>query len=194
MANLNDNIDKAKNIITDTAKKAQESETYAKVKNTANEVTEKIKENEKVANAVEKINQNEYVQKVNKSKYSKFIKIGIGIIAIILIFNIFSFIFSDKKVKAAQDYMISEITSLINDDGGTDGKVRAKAIGKNTDAELYAFDTNITYKKNGKNYENNSFIIVCYSDDLTFIYRQYEYEKGNKRDMKDVALATLSKG
>lgn len=49
-------------------------------------MTEKIKQNEKVANAVNKINQNEYVKKVNKYKYSKFIKIGATIIAVILIF------------------------------------------------------------------------------------------------------------
>ena len=67
MSNLNENLDKAKSFVEDTAKKAKESEAYNKVKDTANEVTQKIKDNETVAGAIDKINQNEYVKKVNKS-------------------------------------------------------------------------------------------------------------------------------
>lgn len=130
MANLNDNIDKAKNIIADTTKKAKDNETYEKVKNTANEMTEKIKQNEKVANAVNKINQNEYVKKVNKYKYSKFIKIGAAIIAVILIFNFFGWIFGDKNAKKAEKLLVSDITIMLEDEGATNCNVKAKAIGK----------------------------------------------------------------
>lgn len=197
MANLNDNIDKAKGIITDTAKKAKESETYAKVKSTANEVTEKIKDNPNVANAVEKINQNEYVQKVNKSKYSKFIKIGAVIVAIILIVNVFGWIFGDKKAKKAQDFIVSEITTMLKNEDATNCKVNATAIGKNSDASLYAFDTTVSCKYAGEDFDYSAFYILYYdSDDVenSYIFKEYEYQDENKRDMRDIALASLSKG
>ena len=194
MSNLNENLDKAKSFVEDTAKKAKESEAYNKFKDTANEVTQKIKDNETVAGAIDKINQNEYVKKVNKSKYSKLIKIGAVAIALVVIYNVFFFLFADKKAQKAQEYMTSEIVAILKDGGATNESVKAKAIGKNEDADMYAFDTTIKYKANGKDYETTSYFLVYSGDEGSYLVNRYDYEDENKQDMKDIVLAKLARG
>ena len=183
MANLNENLEKVKSVVEDTAKKAQESETFSKVKSTASDVTQKIKENETVANAVDKINQNEYVAKVNKSQYAKFIKLGAVIIAIVLIFNLFGWIFGDNNAKKAQKYLVTEITTMLENDSATNCKVKAKAIGKNEDASLYAFDTIVSCKYSGEKIEYTSFYIIYYDGEDAFVTSESEYQKENKSDI-----------
>lgn len=197
MSNLNDNFDKAKSFVEETAKKAKESEAYNKVKDTANEVTQKIKDNEKVAGAIDKINQNEYVKKVNKSKYGKIIKIGTVVVAAILLFNLFGWIFGDKKAKNAQDFLISQIQLLSETKNMDECKVEAKIIGKNEDASMYAFDTTVTVKYMNNELKTSSYVVLYYDEDNEFnsyTVGEYEYENDNKNDMKDIALAKLAKG
>lgn len=194
MSNLNKNLDKAKSFVEDTAKKAKESEAYNKVKDTANEVTQKIKDNETVAGAIDKINQNEYVKKVNKSKYSKLIKIGAVAIALVVIYNVFFFLFADKKAQKAQEFLVTEITDIFKEDPSSECNVKASAIGKNEDSALYAFDTTINCKFDGKSEEYTAFYIVCYDDECAYLLEEYQYTKENKKDMKDITLATLSRG
>ena len=197
MSNLNDNLDKAKTFVEDTAKKARASETYNKVKDTANEVTQKIKDNETVAGAIDKINQNEYVKKVNKSKYSKLIKICAVAIALVVIYNLFFFIFGDKKAKKAQDFLISQIELQAVNENIDECNVEAKIIGKNEDASMYAFDTIVNAKYMNQKAKTSSYIVIYYDEENEFnsyTVGEYEYEKENKRDMKDIALAKLAKG
>ena len=197
MSNLNDNLDKAKTFVEDTAKKARASETYNKVKDTANEVTQKIKDTETVAGAIDKINQNEYVKKVNKSKYSKLIKICAVAIALVVIYNLFFFIFGDKKAKKAQDFLISQIELQAVNENIDECNVEAKIIGKNEDASMYAFDTIVNAKYMNQKAKTSSYIVIYYDEENEFnsyTVGEYEYEKENKRDMKDIALAKLAKG
>lgn len=197
MSNLNENLDKAKSFVEDTAKKAKESEAYNKVKDTANEVTQKIKDNEKVAGAIDKINQNEYVKKVNKSKYSLLIKIGAVAIALVVIYNVFFFIFGDKKAKKAQDFLISQIELLSENENMDECKVEAKIIGKNEDASMYAFDTTVNAKYMNREAKTYSYIVIYYDEENEFnsyTVGEYQYENENKQDMKDIALAKLAKG
>lgn len=197
MSNLNENLDKAKSFVEDTAKKAKESEAYNKVKDTANEVTQKIKDNEKVAGAIDKINQNEYVKKVNKSKYSLLIKIGAVAIALVVVYNLFFFIFGDKKAKKAQDFLISQIELLSENENMDECKVEAKIIGKNEDASMYAFDTIVNAKYMNRESKTYSYIVIYYDEENEFnsyMVGEYQYENENKQDMKDIALAKLARG
>lgn len=197
MSNLNENLDKAKSFVEDTAKKAKESEAYSKVKDTANEVTQKIKDNEKIAGAIDKINQNEYVKKVNKSKYSLLIKIGVVAIALVVIYNMFIFIFGDKKAKKAQDFLINQIELLSENKDIDECKVEAKIIGKNEDASMYAFDTTVNVKYMNREAKTSSYIVIYYDEENEFnsyTVGEYEYENENKQDMKDFALAKLARG
>lgn len=68
---------------------------------------------------------------------------------------------------------------------------------KNKDASLYAFDTTVSCKYAGKDFDYSAFFILYYdSDDVenSYIFKEYEYQDENKRDMRDIALASLSKG
>lgn len=86
---------------------------------------------------------------------------------------------------------------MLEDEGATNCNVKAKAIGKNKDASLYAFDTTVSCKYAGKDFDYSAFFILYYdSDDVenSYIFKEYEYQDENKRDMRDIALASLSKG
>lgn len=194
MSNLNENLDKAKSFVEDTAKKAKESEAYNKVKDTANEVTQKIKDNEKVAGAIDKINQNEYVKKVNKSKYAIFIKIGAVIVALVVAYNAFFFIFGDKKAKKAQETLEAEFVSLIDDGGGQKESIESKTIAKNEEAYLYLVDATVKYKVDGQSHTESGFYIVYCDDENSFTVKQYKYDKESKNTMKEFALAKLAQG
>ncbi len=196
MENSNKNIDKVKSVVEEVSQKSKDSEVVNKVKNTAIDMTQKIKENETIAGAVDKINQNEYVAKVNKSKYAKLIKIGAVVIGLIIVFNVFSFIFSDKDAKKAQDNLVSELTTALQSENCTNIKIDSKAIGKNEDAALYAFDTTVKYKYDSQNQEYSAFYIVYYDKETndSFITREFEYDNKTKKDMKDIALGVLARG
>lgn len=170
------------------------NENINKVKNTASEMGQKLMGNEKIAGTVDKINQNEYVKKVNKSKFSTIIKIGAAVVAVVVIFNVFSLIFGDKNVKKAEDYLTTELMTMLDQAGATDTSVKTKAIGKNKDASLYAFDTTIKGKVDGEKDEYTSFIIVHYDKEYQAIVYEFGYDDSNKRDKKDVTLAMLAKG
>lgn len=194
MADFNENLDKAKSFVENTAKKAQESEIYNKVSEAANSATQKIKENERVAGAVDKINQNEVVKKVNKSKYAKFIKIGIAVVAVVLVVNLFFFIFSDKRAKQAQKTLESEIVTMLEEGGASKHSISSKAIGKNADACLYAFDTTVKYTANNQDYTSTAYYIVYCDDKESFTVGEFEYENENKNEMKDITLGQLARG
>ncbi len=192
----NSNKDKVKSAINEVSQKAKDSEVVNKVKSTASDMTQKIKENETIAEAVDKINQNEYVAKVNKSKYSKFIKIGAVVVALIVLFNLFSFIFGDKNAKKAQESLVSELTTALQSENLTNIKIDAKAIGKNEDADLYAFDTTVKCKYNSQNMDYTAFYIVYYDEETkdSYIYNEREYDKETKNDMKEITYSLLTRG
>lgn len=194
MADFNENLDKAKSFVESTAKKAQESEIYNKVSEAASNATQRIKENEKVAGAVDKINQTEIAKKVNKSKYAKFIKIGIAVVAVVLVVNIIFFIFSDKKAKQAQKTLESEIITMLEEGGATKHSISSKAIGKNADACLYAFDTTVKYTANNHDYTSTAFYIVYCDDKESYTVDQLEYQNENKNEIKDITIGKLARG
>ena len=90
--------------------------------------------------------------------------------------------------------MTSEIVAILKDGGATNESVKAKAIGKNEDADMYAFDTTIKYKANGKDYETTSYFLVYSGDEGSYLVNRYDYEDENKQDMKDIVLAKLARG
>lgn len=162
-------------------------ENIDKEKSASGEMSQMLMENEK-------INQNEYANRTDKSKFSILIKIGAAVVAVVVIFNLFGLIFGDKNVKKAEDYLTGEIMTMLEQVGATDASVKAKAIGKNKDASLYAFDTTIKGKVDGEKYESTSFIIVHYDKDYQSIVYEFVYDDSDKREQKDVTLAMLAKG
>lgn len=105
-----DIADKAKTSVKNVSQKIQENEAVNKMKEATGNAVQKAKENENVANAVDKINQNEYVQQAKKSKNYKYIKIGAIALAVILVVGICTMCFgnslNDKDAKAAMESYI----------------------------------------------------------------------------------------
>lgn len=137
---------------------------------------------------------NEALNKIKQSKYSKFIKIGAIVVALIILFNLFSFIFGDRNAKKAQDAMETEIVTMLDEGGATSHNIKSKAIGKNKDASLYAFDTTVKYEVSGSKYESKSFIIVYSDGKDSYSVKEYKYDNDNKKDVKEVALSALIRG
>lgn len=194
MSNLNENLDKVKATAENVTQKVKDSEAVDKIKNTASEVTQKLKENEKVAEAIDKINENEYVSKIKKSKYSKYIKIGSIILAVILVFNIVGAVFGDKKASKAGKAIVSEYTTEYKDDSYTNVKVKTKAIGKNKSAHLYCFDVTITAKYYNDKVKDTYFVIAYSDGSEAYAVREIEYNESNKSEKKDYAISVLSRG
>lgn len=178
MANLNENLEKIKNAAKDTTA----------------EMAQKIKENETVANVADKINQNEHVQKIKNSKYSKLVKLGAIVLAVVLVVSLFSAVFGNKNAQKAEKQVVSEYTELLEENGAKNVKIKTKLIAKNKDADLYCFDTTASCKYEGEKRKQSSFV-VAYSDGKeTYLVVQYEYEKENKSIKKEMAFAALSRG
>lgn len=189
-----DIADKAKTSVKNASQKIKENEAVNKMKEATGNAVQKAKENEKIAGAVDKINQNEYVAKANKSKYSKFIKIGAVVVALIILFNLFSFIFGDRNAKKAQDAMETEIVTMLDKGGATSHNIKSKVIGKNKDASLYAFDTTVKCEVSGNKHESTSFIIVYSDGKDSYSVKEYKYDSENKNNVKEVALSALVRG
>jgi hypothetical protein len=170
------------------------NENLEKIKTVAKDAAQKIKDNETVKNVTETIAQNEHVQKINNGKYTKLIKIGAGVLAVVLVFSIFSAIVGDKKAKRAEEQIIEEYTEMLEDMGAKKVDIDADLIAKNKDANLYCFDTNASCKYEGKNREQDSFVIVYSDGDTEYLVVQYEYNKENKSIKKELALAALVRG
>lgn len=167
MADLNENMDKEKSA--------------------AGEMSQTLTENER-------INHNEYADRTDKRKFPTLIKIAAAVVAVVVVFNLFGLIFGDKNVKKAEDYLTGEIMTMLEQVGAADASVKAKAIGKNKDASLYAFDTTIKGKVDGEKYESTSFIIVRYDKDYQSIVYEFVYDDSDKREQKDLTFAMLAKG
>ena len=77
----------------------------------------------------------------------------------------------------------------------TNIKVSAKAIGKNKDANMYAFDVVETYKDvYGADNKASSFVIVKYDNNEYHEYTYRYYSDENKSQAKDYIIAILAKG
>lgn len=194
MSNLNENLEKIKDVAKETTQKVQENDTVNKIKESASDMAQKIKENETVANVTDKINQNEYVKKINNSKYAKLIKFGAIALAVILVFSIFGGLFGDKNAKKAEEKVISEYTEMLEDYGAKNVKVKTKLIAKNKEANMYCFDTTASCKYEGNKRKQSSFIVAYSDGEETYLVVQYEYEKENKSIKKELAFSALSKG
>lgn len=169
-------------------------ENLEKVKSAAQNAAEKIKENEKVQGAAEKLNQNQIMQKMNSSKYAKFLKIGAVVLAVLLAFGLFNALFGNKAAKAAKKEIESQYTALYEEAGYKDISVKSKLIGKNTSADMYCFDTTINAKNEGEKVKFTTFILVHSDGEDVYCARNYDYEKANKKDVKEIALASLTRG
>lgn len=174
MANLNENLEKIKNVAKDVAQKAQENET--------------------IANVAEKINQNEHVQKIKNSKNAKLIKIGAIALAVILVISLFSGGFGNKNVKKAEKQIVSEYTEILEDEGAGNIKIKTKLIAKNKAADLYCFDTTASCKYEGEKRKQSSFIVVYSDGKESYLVAQYEYQKENKSIKRELAFSALSRG
>lgn len=170
------------------------NENLEKIKTAAKDAAQKVQENETVANVADKINQNEYVQKIKGSKHAKLIKIGAVALAVILVISLFSGIFGNKNVKKAEKQIISEYTEMLEDEGAKNVKVKTKLIAKNKEADLYCFDTKASCKYEGEKRKQNSYIVVYSDGEESYLVVQYEYEKENKSIKKEMAFSALSRG
>lgn len=143
----------------------------------------------------DKINNNEYVQKIKQHKHYKYIKIGAIVIAAILVFCIVSGLFADKNAQKAEEYLKSDIVASLQESGVNDVKVKTNVIGKNQDSSLYAIDTVVDAKlPDGQKFTYSEYTIV-YSDGETVLeVNGFEYTDADKNDIKDIALASLAKG
>lgn len=155
------------------------------LKQSAEELAQKIKNNETV---------NKVTTKINGSKYSALIKIGVLALAVFLVISLFSTLFADKYAKLAEEAILDEYTEMLEDYGAENVKIKTKLIATNKDAGLYCFDTTASCKYEGEKREQNSFILVYSTEDDTFLMQQYEYDKENKGIKKEVALSALSRG
>lgn len=181
MADLNENLEKVKSTVENVAQKVKDSEAAEKVREAAAGVSEKLGENE-------------HVEKIKKSKYGKYIKIAAIVVVIVLAFNLIGSIFGDGKTKKAQKYIVSEYTTEYKEDSYKNVKVKAKAVGKNKSSHLYCFDVTVTGKYYNDKVKDTSFVIVYSDGTETYIARDYEYSSSNKKDVKEIALAALSRG
>ncbi len=165
------------------------------IKNTVTETVNKVKENKTVSAVVDKINENEYVKKTKQSKHYKWIKLAVIIIAVLLVFNIFKGLFGDKNASKAEKFAKSEIITSFEAAGIDDYKITTDVIGKNKDSNLYAIDVVVKGTKPNGEKSTSMQIVIVYSDgDSVYGVNGYEYEKGNKKDIRDIALASLAKG
>ncbi len=144
---------------------------------------------------VEKVTSNETVQKVMGNKNFKWVKIVAIVLVAVLVFLLIGAIFSDKNAKAAEKYIKREFVSMYEKAGFESVKVKTKTVGKNKDSHLYLVDTTIKSKDKDGDKETNTLFVLVYSDgEDTEVLRMFEYEKSNKKDIKDVAIASLAKG
>ena len=165
------------------------------VKTLVNETVNKIKENDTVASTVEKISENEYVKKVKQSKHFNLIKIGAIIIAALLIFNVFKVIFGDGNAKKAEKFVRSDIVSAFEGAGIDDYKIKTEIIEKNKGSNIYAIDVVVKgTKPNGEKSTSMQFVLVYSNAGNVYAVNGYDYQKENKKDIKDVVLALLAKG
>ena len=183
----NETFEKARETVKDTTQKILNSENTHKVKTTAEDVTAKIKENEKVAKVVDG---------VNKNKHSKLIKIGLAVLSVILVFNIFSGLFKDKDKAYAVWYSESWVDHWFEESGIGDLKRKTDidVIGKDKSKNLYVVDIFIKGKSvSGLDAEQKCYLVL-YADrknkkaeDIAVFY----YDSTNKIEMKDKALSYL---
>ncbi len=183
----NETFEKAKETVKDTTQKILENETVDKVKTTVENATTKIKGNEKVVKAVDK---------VNSSKYSKLIKIGLVILAVVLVFNIFSGLFTDKNKAYAVEYAESWVDNWFEQNGIGDLKRKTDidVIDSNKDENLYVVDIVIKGKSvSGLDTEQCIYLVVSAdkknkkAEDIA----AFTYDSSNKIEMKKEALSYL---
>lgn len=168
-----------------TTQQTPENDTANKLKDIATDISQKIKENEAVANVTAKI---------NASKYSKLIKIGVIAVAVFLVFSLFSAIFGDDS-KVAEEAMTKEIlTSMQNAIGYSDIEFESELISKNRSDDLYLFDTTLTYTRVGENHEEKTFYIVYTDGKSGTRVRSFSYEDNERDNIEEEALAVLKKG
>ena len=143
---------------------------------------------------MDNLNQNETLSETTTNKngndYGKLIKIGAAILAVILIFSLFG----NKYARRAEDKIVEEFTEMLEDYGAKNIKVKTNVIGKNKDAGMYCVDTTAKCKYEGETKSQSSYILVYSDKEGTVLVRQFEYTKENKRDIRDIALASLAKG
>ena len=144
---------------------------------------------------LQKVNENENVKKLKAHKHYKWIKLGAVVLAVILVFVIIGGLFGDKNARKAEKYIKNDIVEAFEDADYKSVKVKTKVIGKNKDSDLYAVDTVIKAKDSDGEKEEVMMIFIIYSDgNEVYDVNSYAYEKGNKSDIKEVALAALAKG
>ena len=126
---------------------------------------------------------------------NKWFRIVVIIVVIILAFTLFKSIFADKYAKKAQDAIKTSVATMLEQEGISDIKISAKAIGKNTTADMYCFDVSATGKYLSEKFEFYSYIIVISDKEGVSVYRDdFEYTEDNKEIIREMALAALSRG
>ena len=177
MAELKETLENAKATIKDTTQKILDSETTNKVKSAVEETTQKIGENENVAKVMDK---------VNKSKYATFIKVGAVVLAVILVFNIFGGGKGAKAEKFLKQYVAEE-------DLGLGAKITSsKVVAKNKDANLYLIDAKTKYTKTGEKFK--TYYVVLLDGENSDVVFEADYDSETKSITKERALSYLVRG
>lgn len=136
----------------------------------------------------------EVAAKVKQSKYAGWIKIGAVVLAAILVISLIGSLFSDKNAKAAEKRLVTSIEELLEEADFTGIKVKAKLVAKNKDAYLYCFDTTVTCKYDGEKETKTSFYIMYADGEDIFLLNEFDYEKENKKDAREIAIAFVEEG
>ena len=179
MADMDDNLKKAKDYVQDSIKKVQENET--------------------ISNVVDSINNNEYTQKVKatangairvakKNKYYKYIKVVAIFLAVFVLFRLF---FGGEKREATQ-FAKTEIAQTYKDNDYQKIKTSAKCVGKVNN--VYIIDVTVSGLDFARQkFKSGEICIVRVNDSyLELSYTREYYDKEGRTKALEFVKAYLA--
>lgn len=155
-----------------------------KIKNTVSNISDKVKDgaekianSDTVSNAVDKLNENEYVKKVKSNKNYKYIKLGAVVVAVLLVIGVFNLLFGgDKYSKKAVKAVKNDIVTYGGLAGLSSFKIDTDVVEANKKLHLYIIDSEYTCKNGAGEKVEEAYIYIVYSDkDKSEVLESYPY-------------------
>lgn len=170
-------------------------DTVSKISDTVKDGVDKVSNNDAVSNAVDRLNENEYVKKVKSNKNYKYIRLGAIVVAVLLVVGIFNALFggdkySKKAVKAVKDEIVT-YNSMV---GYKDFNIKTKVVGKNKKQHFYIVDGEYTCKDGAGDKVEGSDIYIVYSyKERTNVEESYPYsDNQSRKEFIDTAKNEIS--
>lgn len=128
------------------------------------------------------------MEKTEGTKSKGIVKLGVIILAVILVISGLSNLFdsgsrkAEKCAKEAYTEFYSSADSL--------SFKKVKTVAKNKDRNMYAVDVTVRVREYGETNEDHYFAIICNGEFIG----DYEYDKSNRREILELVYSRLVRG